>query len=190
MVECTNSAQGSTNCVTSDYNVTFATPKGFPGTDASRADFHYYDVTAKSPLDAKATSDWVQQNPTPGNPDPATPGGTRNDATPVVGGVGLPDISPVSSIATTNSVSGNPVVVNVTLPGHPLFPGIVVREVVGNADGTSTIHNRGEGNGNLQRPGSLTAGPINGVWRGQRPPPPPPPRVPLGSTCSYTLMGC
>lgn|GEM_PF-1214590 len=186
-MECKNNTEaGTTNCVTKDYNVTFKTTDSFPGTDASRSDFHYYDETAQSHLGVDATRNWVQQNPTPGDPSPATPGGTRNDATPVIGG--LPgDISPVSSITTTNTVSGNPVVVNVTLPGHPLFPGIVVREVVPNADGTSTIHNRGEGNGDLQRPGAPFAGAINGVWRGQRPPPP---TRPSGPTCSYTLMGC
>lgn len=32
---------------------------------------HYYTVTAQSPNDAGSTQDWVKNNPTPGNPDPA-----------------------------------------------------------------------------------------------------------------------
>ncbi len=44
---------------------------------------------------------------------------------------------------------GNPVIVNVTLPGHPLFPGYVARNVV--EDGRSVvINNFGEGSGWLQ----------------------------------------
>lgn len=42
-------------------------------------------------------------------------------------------------------------VVNVTLPGHPLHPGIVVRQVTPNGNGTSTITNYGEGIGWLQK---------------------------------------
>ena len=69
-------------------------------------------------------------------------------------------------------MSGNEVVVNVTLPGHPLGNGVVVRDTVANANGTSTIRNYGEGNGRLQAPGSWVAPAINGVWKGQVPPVP------------------
>jgi RHS repeat-associated protein len=166
--ECVNTDDGKTTCRTDDYDVTFDTPEGFPGTDESQDNFHYYTETAQSPLDVESTQEWVQQNPTPGSPQPATPDGTVNDATPIIGG--LPgNISPVTSFVTANQVSGNDVVVNVTMPGHALAPGIVVRDVVSNGDGTSTIVNFGEGNGDLQKPGNLTAGPINGVWRGQAP---------------------
>ncbi len=166
--ECVNADDGNTTCTTNDYDVTFETPKGFPGSDPDGENGHYYNTQAQSPLGAEETRDFVKNNPTPGNPKPATPEGTVNDATPVIGG--LPgNISPVESITTTNNVSGNEVVVNVTLPGHPLFPGIVVRDVSPNSDGTSTINNYGEGNGALQKPGGRFANRINGVWKGEVP---------------------
>ncbi len=158
----------TTTCKTDDYDVTFPTQEGFKDTDSSASDYHQYTTEGQSHLGASETREWVKNNPTPGSPDPATPEGTRNDATPVIGG--LPgNISPVASITTTNQVSGNEVVVNVTLPGHPLGNGIVVRDTVANANGTSTIRNFGEGNGRLQAPGSIVAPAINGVWKGQTP---------------------
>lgn len=48
---------------------------------------------------------------------------------------------------TDNPTPGHEVVVNATLPGHDLGNGIVVREVTGGPNGTSVIHNFGEGNG-------------------------------------------
>ena len=55
--------------------------------------------------------------------------------------------------------------VNVTLPGHPLFPGYVVRYIDG-----SQVMNYGEGEGALQGQLSQAIGladQINGVWNGQ-----------------------
>jgi len=169
--ECVNASDGKTTCTTDDYNVSFPTPEGFPGTDPSADNYHYYNTPGESPIGETATRDWVRDNPTPGRPSPATPEGTRNDATPG-GGIPFRNDSPVDSFVTTNTVTGNEVVVNATLPSHPLAPGIVVREVAGNPDGTSTINNYGEGNGRLQRPGGPLASTINGVWSGQVPPDP------------------
>jgi hypothetical protein len=168
--ECVNANDGTTTCKTDDYNVTFDTPEGFPGTDESKGDFHYYTETARSEYDAETTRDWVRANPTPGKPDPATPEGTLNDATPIFGGTSPVNISPVTSYVTTNQVTGNEVVVNVTMPTHGLAPGIVVREVVSTGDSSSMIVNYGEGNGILQHENSPVADAINGVWRGQAPP--------------------
>jgi len=184
--ECVNSGDGTTNCVTDDYNVTFPTPEGFQNTDSSASDYHQYQTDAQSPLGPDATRDWVRNNPTPGNPSPATPEGTVNDATPIIGG--LPgNISPVTSNTTVNQVTGQEVVVNATLPQHPLGNGIVVREVTPNADGTSTIRNYGEGNGRLQAPGSPVAGPINNIWREQRPPGPALPAMQRPDFCQSCL---
>ena len=83
-------------------------------------------------------------NPTPGVDQPATPGGTLNDAgvTPGTGGLG----DQVRSYVTTDA-NGNTVVVNVTVPGqHMLAPGIVSQYIIGGETSTSVIA-VGEGNG-------------------------------------------
>jgi hypothetical protein len=63
------------------------------------------------------------------------------------------------SYVTVDPATGNTVVVNVTLPGHPLFPGYVAREVCG-----GVVHNFGEGTSSLQSPSSPFANDINNVW--------------------------
>jgi hypothetical protein len=60
-----------------------------------------------------------------------------------------------------------PIVVNVTEPGHPLHPGIVIRYVTTSPSG-STMQTEGTGLGRLQTPGfPYLAGPISRVWQGQ-----------------------
>ncbi|MBV6416086.1 MAG: hypothetical protein CMLOHMNK_00616 [Steroidobacteraceae bacterium] len=54
-------------------------------------------------------------------------------------------------------------VVNVTLPGHSLFPGYVARMVT-IENGQAVIHNVGEGTGWLQSFGPLSDLLINNVW--------------------------
>ena len=185
---CVNSGNGTTQCVGKGYNVTIPTPRGFQNTDTSAPDGHSYVVQGASPLPARETREWVQQNPTPGiRSNPATPQGTTNDATPVAGGLGL-GISPVKSYTTTNTVSGNQVVVNATLPGHPLGNGVVIRDTVSNGDGTSTINNYGEGNGALQSSSSPVAGTINSVWTTQTPPAPQP--APQWNRCQAHPGSC
>ncbi len=179
--ECINAANGTTTCIATNYNVSFPTPQGFQNTVPSRDDYHQYRTDKVSPIGAAETRAWVRDNPTPGFPSPATPGGTLNDATPRVATLAVD--SPVMSFTTTNSVSGNPVVVNATLPGHPLGNGVVVRDVTPGPNGTSVIRNYGEGNGAAQAPGSPVAGAINGTWAwpGMAPPPGPQPPQPRDS---------
>ena len=166
--ECINADDGTTNCVTDDYDVTFDTPDGFQNTDPNADDFHDYDISAQSPRDENTTRDWVRNNLVPAGGDPATPGGTPNNA--------APGTAPVTSFTTTNKVTGREVVVNVTAEGHPLGNGVVIREVVPNANGTSTIRNMGEGNGVLQQEstafGRFRGSVINNAaWRFHAPPP-------------------
>jgi len=167
--ECTNLDDGTTRCITDSYDVTFKTPEGFQNIRPG-ADYHYYETLGESPLGEGATRAWVKDNPTPSDPDPATLEGTINDATPLIGF--LPgNISPVRSFIATNKVTGREVVVNATLPGHPLGNGIVVRETAPKTTETSTIKNMGEGNGFWQS----KAAPdpvrnwINNVWRTEVP---------------------
>ena len=166
--ECINADNGTTICVTDDYDVTFATPEGFQNTDPSASDYHDYDVSAQSPRDEATTRDWVKNNPVPAGGNPATPGGTSNNA--------APGFAPVTSYTTTNQVTGREVVVNVTAEGHPLGNGVVIRQVMPNANGTSTIRNMGEGNGVLQQESTAfgrARGAVinNAAWRMHAPPP-------------------
>ena len=57
-------------------------------------------------------------------------------------------INPVKSYVAKDR-DGNPMVVNMTQPGHSLSPGYVVIYVT-SADGKSTVHVEGEGTGELQ----------------------------------------
>jgi uncharacterized protein RhaS with RHS repeats len=158
--ECVNGPNGKTHCFSRDYNVTFPTPRGFQNTNPGAPDYHQQNVQNVSPRNAVETREWVRNNPTPGFPSPATPQGTPNNASPQL----VPIPSPVLSFTTKNEVTGNQVVVNATLPGHPLGNGVVIRDTVQNTNGTSTINNYGEGNGLLQSKFSPVAGEINGTW--------------------------
>jgi hypothetical protein len=130
-------------------------PEGFQNTDPEADDFHDYDISAQSPRDEQTTRDWVRDNPVPAGGSAATPEGTVNNAAGPLG-------APVTSYTATNNVTGREVVVNVTAEGHPLGNGVVIREVVPNADGTSTIRNMGEGNGWVQQESTM-GGRIRGV---------------------------
>jgi len=168
--ECVNGPNGTTTCIDRGYNVTFPTPRGFENTNPKADNYHSYHVDNVSPRNATETREWVRNNPTPGFPRPATPTGTPNNASPQVS----PLPSPVMSYTASNRVSGNQVVVNATLPGHPLGNGVVIRDTTQNRDGTSTIHNMGEGNGVLQAKGSPFANFLNNAWAypSMRPPSP------------------
>jgi hypothetical protein len=106
--------------------------------------YHQYDVTRSIGC---ADSDSVMQglinNPTPpaGNPQPATPGGTPNNAA-------VPPLAPnnpVTSYLTTDLNTGAPIVVNVTGPNSFFGPGYVARTVT---DGVA--HTYGEGEAPIQ----------------------------------------
>ena len=117
---------------------------------------------------------------------PASPEGTPNEATPsgaaynIAAGLAalgsrfapyeadIRRIGPAKSYLTRDQ-SGMQVVVNVTEPGHPLYPGVVIRSVTESPSG-ATIWNEGTGRGRLQGPD----GPAfvrnwgnNWVWDGQ-----------------------
>jgi hypothetical protein len=169
------SSGGRTHCITSYYDVSFPAQRGWHDFRSTDRNYHLYSEPVQSPRSQEYTQQWVAHNPTPGFSNPATPTGSVNDATPIIGGISPHNFSPTRSFTATNQVNGQPVVVNVTLDGHPLASGIVVRQVDAGPNGTSTIQNWGEGNSELQRPGARFAGEINGVWRGRSPSPPIPP---------------
>jgi hypothetical protein len=166
------SSNGTTTCFTAVYRVSFATQPGFRDFTSSSQNYHFYSVPAATPGMTKAQDQkFLTQNPTPGWPRPATPQGTPNDATPGIGGLSLPvsAISPVMSFTTTNQKDGQPVVVNVTEPGHKLASGIVVREATQSTDGSTSIQTWGEGTAWLQGPSSPVANEIDNVWKSQTP---------------------
>lgn len=113
---------------------------------------HVYRAETSTP-DANGSlagdiADAVIANPTPGNDQPATAGGTLNEA--------LPGGNMVRSYVTTD-VAGNTVVVNVTVPGqHALDPGIVSQYIIGGETSTSVVV-VGEGNGILSIPTTMIA---------------------------------
>ena len=169
--DCTSSA-GVTTCTTSNYTVSFPQQPGFQDFTTTTPKYHAYSVPAATPGSTlQQDRNFVTNNPTPGFSSPATPQGTNNDATPMIGGISPVSISPVKSFTLTNKKDNQPAVVNVTEPGHPLQSGIVVREPTQSASGTA-IQNWGEGTSPLQAPGSPVAGAINDVWKGQTPPSP------------------
>ena len=168
------SSNGTTTCFTAVYRVSFPTQQGFRDFTSSSHNYHFYSVPAPTPGMTKAQDqNYLVQHPTPGYPQPATPQGTPNDATPGIGGISLPvsAISPVKSFTTTNQKDGQPVVVNVTEPGHTLASGIVVREATQSSDGSTSIQTWGEGTAWLQGPSAPDSvrNDINNVWQKQTP---------------------
>jgi hypothetical protein len=157
-------------------------PSGFPARiDPGQPNYHGYNITANAgSISSSTLMAGVISSPTPGSPGAATAAGTLNDATPsawsaaayiVVSAltIGLDSpqtISPVVSYATTDQ-NGNPIVVNVTLPGHPLEPGYVVRYATTNANGQTILNNEGEGTGFLQSSSNPASSVINNQWQSQ-----------------------
>jgi RHS repeat-associated protein len=123
--------------------INFPQPDGWPSSIVPwQFNFHRYNKhSTYTNVDADCIRRYIRDNPTPGNNRPATLQGTPNDATPNDWRSGGGP-SPVMSYELT--YRGSPVIVNVTIPGHPLWPGYVARTVV--TDGNSvTINNFGEG---------------------------------------------
>ncbi|HEX5952509.1 MAG TPA: hypothetical protein VFY94_04955 [Rhodanobacteraceae bacterium] len=147
----------------------FPTPTHFPASiNSSQSNYHHYDIGVSagpgSAGKANALRQTVVNNPTPGVDKPASQNGTYNNASPTTGFLGMVGkvkASPVESY--TRTYQGHTIVVNVTLPGHPLFPGYAAR-IVTTAHGVSTIQNVGEGLAPLQGRYSPFANMIDNAW--------------------------
>jgi len=167
--DCATS-NGTTRCVTQAYDVSFRAQPGFKDFTSASENYHFYTVpvlaTAVPVASARAQ---LELWPTPGLSNGASPEGTANDATPIIGGLWPAAISPVMSFTVTNMVDSQPAVVNVTLPGHALQSGIVVREAVASPFGGSLIQTWGEGTSPLQAPGSATGPIIDSIWNVEGP---------------------
>jgi RHS repeat-associated protein len=157
--------------------VSFPQPPGWPPViNANTPNYHYYNIPVQlGCANPESAMQGVINLPTPGTPQPAIAKGTLNNATPTTiqtvadlidrissfgNDPGNYNNSPVTSYLV-QSPGGN-VVVNVTMPGHPLFPGYVARTISAGA-----INNFGEGAGWLQGPKSPFASQINNIWKGQ-----------------------
>lgn len=181
-----------TTCFTAVYRVSFAAQPGFKDFTTSSPNYHFYSVPVATPgMTLAQDQNFLVRSPTPGLSNGASPQGTPNDATPVIGNMIPKSISPVMSFQLTNQVDGKPVVVNVTEPGHPLQSGIVVREATQASDGSTSIQSWGEGTASLQNPGSLFGKEIDNVWQHEGPPSAPNPTGcssaagPMNNVCSH-----
>jgi hypothetical protein len=133
---------------------------------------HYYSVPVPAPSATPGSlTTGLINHPTPGPVGavrPATPEGTPNPAAP-----GIADAVgswPVKSYLTKDQ-NGVPMIVNVTQPGHPLYPGVVIRYEAASPSGP-TIQNEGTGVSGLQKPTWWLLQRSNDfltdhVWRGQ-----------------------
>ena len=164
-----NAVGNSVTCIVpGGPTIKFPRPPGWPDHIKPGDDhYHYYNkwVNAQN-IDRECLQKYLRDHPTPGSPKPASPGGTDNDATP--SSVSWLSSSPVKSYSM-NTPSG-PVVVNVTMPDHPLWPGYVARTVTLSRSG-NIVNNFGEGLGRKQDPRfgpfpNPIADPINNVWYG------------------------
>ena len=148
--------------------ITIPKPVGFPSRlDGSQKNAHQYDKQKSAGPGTAGKTKAIQQaivkDPTPGADQPATPTGTINNATPTSGFRSLAPIdSPVISYSAT-APSGNTIVINVTLPGHPLHPGVVMRGAVSEG-GEAVVHNAGVGTGVLQSNADFGDAMFNNVW--------------------------
>jgi hypothetical protein len=177
-VTCVNTRDGGPN-------ITFPKPpdtgpfKWPDNIDPSNNLYHSYDTTSSLSATGCTSADLMPgiiKQPTPGIfTSPATKEGTPNSATPDNVQIGLlPILGPgiflqnpvISYIIEDDKVKGKFWVVNVTQPGHTLFPGYVARSAEVGADGK--LHNYGEGTSYAQSPGSpnWVKDYINGGWKG------------------------
>lgn len=125
--------------------------------DPSASDWHEYQVEANIPTIIESSSGiylaredveraLLQQSApewrdfTNPDIDPSTPLATNGSFTDTFG---------PGQVVHTISDNGT-VIVNQTLPGHPFHPGIVVRTVVENADGSFSVLSYGLGNTNFE----------------------------------------
>jgi RHS repeat-associated protein len=158
---------GSVTCnVPGGPKINFPRPPDWPayiGPRGFHPGYHFYNESASNAgPTAKCLEDYIRAHPTPGGPSPATPEGTPNDATPD-NLKWYPWSSPVLSYS--QMVNGTQVIVNVTQPGHPLFPGYVARTVAPGPNNSNILNNFGEGTAWKQSEFNPFNSIINNVWQ-------------------------
>ncbi|QMV71597.1 RHS repeat protein [Comamonas piscis] len=157
-------------------NISFPRPDGWPEKIDASADWHYHYYNKQVSLngaDSACVMKGIIKSPTPGKPNAATINGAMNNATPDLAQSVFNGIDYVSSFGNDSggynnnpvksySLNNGTVVVNVTQPGHKLFPGYVARNV-----SNGVVNNFGEGAGWAQGPIGQNSGLsylIDNVW--------------------------
>jgi RHS repeat-associated protein len=140
---CT-SAEGTTTCnYPNGPKFKLPTPSNFPAS-IGQDDLLYHNYDISRQIGCANADDVLRgliNNPTPGNPSPASTGGTPNNA--VIGGTSpsLPSLdNPVTSYVTTDLNTGTSIVVNITGTNSLFSPGYVARTV-----SNGKAHTYGEG---------------------------------------------
>ena len=134
-------------------------PDGYPN-HLSGTDNFYHETNVSRDLggaDPACVTRELTNNPTPGVPSPATPGGTRNNAV----APRFPVDNYVTSFRTTAHGSGIPIVVNTAGIGDGSFfgPGYVARYT---QDGRA--YTKGEGTSGWQSIGPLSDSENEKLW--------------------------
>ncbi len=145
--------------------ISFPRPPNWPDyIGPTSANYHAYNESANTSGATKQCLEaYIRNHPTPGYTpqNPATPTGVANNATPSY--LSAFGASPVLSYSTTSN--GTQVIVNVTQPGHPLFPGYVARTVQPGTN-NNQLNNYGEGTDLLQSPlVPILPGFIDNAWQ-------------------------
>jgi RHS repeat-associated protein len=161
-------ATGNTvHCQYGSYpGFSFARPNAWPDRiDDDQRWYHGHDFRINvGDVDADCVRRELVKQPTPNSGNqPATGRGTPNDATPDAVRSPLTPASPVTSYAFVDPATGSLFIVNVTMPGHSLFPGYLARRVSSTPSGT-VVNNFGEGTGIMQATWNPASLPINSVW--------------------------
>jgi hypothetical protein len=153
----------------------FPRPSGYPDKiNSTSSDYHFLPnkvLVNNGRLSLEQLNAGLTNQPTPGmSNNAATRQGAYNNASPggFPGFVLAPGRPwPVMSYVVNDVATGSPVILNVTLPGHPLFPGTVARFVSGSI-GNYTVNNVGEGTAGIENGESRIAEFIfNDIWKKQ-----------------------
>lgn len=126
---------------------------GAQGFGPRDAHFHIYRVSSRGGIDGGAIGAGFRNNPTPGQDNPASPSGTRNDVGQIHPFDGGHNNVRSFSVPSPDRSRFTDITINYTIPGeHALNEGFVMGYGERNADGTVTMHHYGEGDAALQNP--------------------------------------
>jgi uncharacterized protein RhaS with RHS repeats len=164
-LDCTAAGNTVTCTPPGGPTISFPRPAGWPDYIGPNSwSYHSYNESATvAGATTKCLENYIRNHPTPGYlpQGAATPGGTPNDATPSYLQY-YPSGSPVLSYLTTSN--GTQGVVNVTMPGHPLFPCYVAR-IVQPGSNNNQLNNYGEGLAWKQSDWNPFNSVINNAWQ-------------------------
>jgi RHS repeat-associated protein len=163
-LDCTAAGNTVTCTPAGGPTVSFPRPPGWPDyIGPSVGGYHSYNEWENTAgTNKQCLENYIRNHPTPGSApqNPASAQGAGNNATPDY--LSMFGSSPVLSYLTTSN--GTQVIVNVTMPGHPLFPGYVARTVQSGPT-NNQLNNYGEGLAWKQSDWSPLQGFIDNAWQ-------------------------